>query len=379
MYQFTTTNIINSSLDSNGSLAKFAGAATYFQVQRVGKFLSDNIVSVYKRPYTAGVKEVAKVRIPTITSGLVARLSIDIRLSEQTDSEYANAYLYFKKPVDVEIIASGTAATDATALAAAINKLKTVYGESYVVAAVIDTDYVQVTAVNFNQRIYAMKVEKEKASTNSIIQPEYEDVTAGTFSVTTAGALGFGDNDWMARRIMLPTAENTRYFGISKDERPILGGNYTQYTLKYKIEKSSADGINAEGYSITTHVFYVLSSLVTSFEAALITAGIAINTAAVAVTAVTITSGNLDISNVVGGTNYQVTYTTTPTGVTGAVFALNSAASTVAGTADWTKVTVSRTGEIALVTGHGLAAADKIAIDVVIDGYSVTKEITLQA
>lgn len=55
MYQFVTTNIINSSLNSNGSLAKYAGAATYFQVSRFGKFLTDNIVSIYKRPYTAGV------------------------------------------------------------------------------------------------------------------------------------------------------------------------------------------------------------------------------------------------------------------------------------------------------------------------------------
>jgi len=379
MYQFVTTNIINSALDSNGSLAKYIGAATYFQVQRVGKFLTDNIVSIYKRPYTAGVKEVAKVQIPTITSGLVARLTIDLRLSEQTDSEYANAYLYFKKPVTVEIIASGTAATDAAAFAAQINKLKTVYGQSYVVAEVISTDYVQITCVNFNQRVKSMVVEKEKASTNSIIQPEYDNVSGSTFSVTTAGALGFGDDDFMVRHIKVPTLDNTRYFGLDKDGRPVIGGNYTQYTLKYKVEKSMSDGIRAEGYSITTHVFYVLSSLVSAFEAEIMKTGKVIDTVGVTVTAISITSGNLDISNVIGGTPYVTTYTTTPSGVTGAIFTINTAGSTVAGTADWTKVSVSTAGVINLTTGHGLAGGDKIKLNVAIDNYTTTVEITLQA
>jgi len=145
MYQFTTTNIINSSLDSNGTTAKYAGTTTSLSVSRVGKFLKDNILSITKRAYYAGVKEIAKVQIPTITSGLVARLTVDVRLSQETNSEYANIALAFKKPVAVEVLATGTAATDAAALVAQINGLKDRFGHSYLVAAVIDTDYVQVT------------------------------------------------------------------------------------------------------------------------------------------------------------------------------------------------------------------------------------------
>jgi hypothetical protein len=379
MYQFSTQTIINSSLDSNGSTAKYSGSSTGLVVTRVGTFKKDNIVSIYKNPYAAGVKEVAKVRIPTVTSGKVIRLSLDVRLSQSTQSEYANSFLHFGKPVVVEIIASGTAGTDATSLVAQINGLKDRFGVSYVTAAVIDTDYVRVTATDNNQRFYNIVVSKELASYNSIIQPEYEDVTAGTFSVTTAGKVGFGDDEYMIKSIMIPTYENTRHFGINKEERPILGGNYTQYTLRYVITKDGTDGIVGGGTSITTHVFYVKSDLVTGFEAAIINAGKVIDTVGAAVTAVSITSGNLDISNVVAGADYQVTYTTTPSGVTGAVFTLNSAASTVAGTADWTKVTVTNGGSISLVTGHGLANADKIALTVEIDGYTVVKEITLQA
>lgn len=268
MYQFTTTTLINSNLDSNGTTAKYAGTATAFNVTRVGKFLADNIVSVNKRAYSAGVKEVATVTVPAITLGLVARLEIDIRLAQQTYSDYANTYLYFKKPQFVEIISSGVANTDAAALVAELNKLKDRFGYSYVTATVSGAD-ITVTATDFNQRFHDIIISKSQDSYNSIIQPEYVDITAGTFAITTEGKLGFGDDDWMARSIVMPTYENSRAFGISKDEKPILGGNYTQYTLRYSIDKEGGDGIVASGKSITTHVFYVLSTLQAAFEAAL--------------------------------------------------------------------------------------------------------------
>ena len=268
MFNFSTTTIINSNLDSSG-LAKYVGSATDFNVKRVNKFLKTGIASVYKRPYAAGVLEVAKVTIPVVTAGKVIRLTIDVRLSQQTDSEYANTYLYFKKPVVVEVLATGTAATDATALVNAIKGLKDRYGFAYVTAALVNTADVQITALNNNQRFWAMTVESDKASTNSLIQPEYDDITAGTFSVTTKGSVGFGDDEYMIKSISFPTYENSRFFGTNKEERPIPGGNYTQYTIRYDIPKNVDYNIGISGMgdrSITNHVFYVLSTLVAGFE-----------------------------------------------------------------------------------------------------------------
>lgn len=374
MYQFTTTNIINSNLDSNGTTAKYAGSATALSVSRVGKFLKDSILSITKRAYRAGVLEVAQVTIPTVTAGLVIRVDIDVRLSEQTDSEYANTYLYFKKPVSVEVLATGTPATDATALKNQINTLKDRFGFSYVTATTSGADLI-VTGTNFNQRIFDIKVSKEAASYNSIIDPQYTDVTAGTFSVTTAGKVGFGDDDWMARRIMLPTAENVRYFGISKDERPVLGGNYTEYVLRYKVQKDPSEGIVAEGFSVTTHVFYVLSSLVTSFEAAIVATGISMDTIGSVVSAVTIGGNTYDLSD---ATPIQLTATTTPSGVTGGVWTLTGV-NTVAGTLDVTKISLTTAGVFSVTTGHGLADGDTIGVKVVIDGFTKTGDITIQA
>src|SRR5690606_27209887 len=72
---------------------------------------------------------------------------------------------------------------------------------------------------------------------------------------------------WMQRKIMLQTAENTRYFGYNKEERPILGGNYTEYVIHYTVNKDHATGISAGvDYSKTTHVFYVANAQVSAWE-----------------------------------------------------------------------------------------------------------------
>lgn len=332
MYQFTTTTIINSNLDSNGVTPKYSGDANAFIVTRVNTFKKANIVSVYKRAYSAGVKEVAKVTVPTIAAGTVARLTVDVRLSQQTDSEYANTYLYFKKPVVIEIIASGTAATDATAFKNQLIALKDRFGFAYITATTSGADII-LTATNNNQRFFSATIEKEKASTNSIILPEYEDVTAGTFSVTTHGKLGFGDDEYMIKSLMIPTLENTRYFGINKEERPILGGNYTEFVIRYSVDKVD-DGIVAGNKSITTHVFYVKSDLVAAFETELLkTVGTLSSLSVTAVDTALVVGTDDTEALVVSGAIGSVTYATSDAAVAtvaaGTVTAVGAGSATI--------------------------------------------------
>jgi hypothetical protein len=371
MYQYTTTNIINSALDSNGTTAKFTGSATALDIKRVNKFLVSGITSITKRPYTAGVKETATIVVPVLTANKVARLTIDIRLEQSTNTEYANTHLDFRKPVVVEVIATGTAGTDATALLAQLNSLKNRFGYNYFTAT-LDTATITIVAKDNNQRFYSIVLAEETANTSSITQFDYVSKATGT--VTVAGKLGFGDDEWMIKSIYIPTVENTRYFGISKDERPVIGGNYTQYTIKYVVAKDHEDGIVGGGNSITTHVFYVLSTLVTSFEAQLTAASLAFDTIGVAVSAVTIGGNTYDLSD---ATAIQLTATTTPSGVTGGVWTLTGD-DTVAGTLDSTKVTLTPGGLFSLASGHGLANADTLGVQVVIDGFTKTGDITIQ-
>lgn len=389
MYQFTTTNVINSAyavdlnglplLDSNGaSVAKIVGSTTSLDVRKVGTFLTSKIVSIDKRPYTVGVKEIFTVTVPAITSGLVARLDVVLKLrGTSTQSEYTNYSLDFLKPITVEVVATNSAAADAAALIVQFNSLKNRFGRSYATAVLANTADIVITVNEDVLGFQSVLVSKQVLSPNSIIQPEYELVATGT--VATAGKIGFGDDLWMIRTAMIPTAENVRYFGISKEERPIMGGNYTQYSLRYSIDKDGQDGILSGGKSVTTHVFYVKSDLVTTFEAAIIATGISINTVGVLATDVAITN-NLDLSEY-ATSGYTTVYTTTPAGLTGGVWSryttndLDAASSD----ADFTKVTISKAGVVSLAAGHALAANDHIGVQVVIDGVTITKYITVQA
>jgi len=282
MYQYTTTNVINSAkaldyngnilIDGNGSeIARYTGTSTVFNVPKIGKFLKTGIVSVYKRPYSAGVLEVNQITVPTPTSGDVLRLTVNLKLSQSTLSEYTNYSMDFKLPVVVEIISSGNASTDATAIVAQLNALKNRFGKTYFTATVGSggtSAQITLTAKEHTQRFESVVLSKAVANTSSLTM--YDQTSIATGAVTTAGAIGFGDDAWMIRSLFIPTAENVRYFGISREERPILGGNYTEYALRYSIAKDGMDGIVGGGTSITTHIFYVKSDLVTSFEAALL-------------------------------------------------------------------------------------------------------------
>lgn len=332
MYQFTTTTIINSNLDSNGVTDKYSGDANAFIVTRVNTFKKANIVSAYKRAYSAGVKEVAKVTVPTIAAGTVARLTVDVRLSQQTDSEYANSYLYFKKPVVIEIIASGTASTDATEFKKQLIALKDRFGFAYITATTNGADII-LTATNNNQRFFSATIEKEKASTNSIILPEYENVTAGTFSVTTPGKIGFGDDEYMIKSLMIPTLENSRYFGINKEERPVLGGNYTEFVIRYSIDKVD-DGIVAGNKSITTHVFYVKSDLVAAFETELLKTVTTLNSLSVSAVDTALSVGSdateaLVVTGAIGSVTYATSNAAVATVAAGTVTGLTAGSATI--------------------------------------------------
>ena len=316
MYQFTTTSVINSNLDSNGTTAKYAGTATTFRVTRVNTFKKAGIVSVYKRPYQAGVKEVATITMPTATSGKVVRLDIDVRLSQQTNSEYANTHLYFKKPITVEVLSVGVVDTDGAALVAQINSLKDRFGFGYITATyTAGSDLITLTATDFNQRFYSIKISEEAASYNSIIQPEYT-LLSSTFAITTKGNVGFGNDEYMAKAIRLQTLDSYRPFGISKDELPVLGGQYTQYTIRYAIDNDGVDGVFVMGAkSITTHVFYVLSTYQAAFEDELEKVFPAIVTIGGTGTITIIGDEVLDLSNAetttLSATNYSGTITWT--------------------------------------------------------------------
>jgi hypothetical protein len=277
MFEYTTTTIINSQyavdaagnplLDNSGNLVARVknNNGNSFTVIGAGTYLKDNIKSIYKRPYAAGVKEQATLTVAGVTSKDLLRLTVKVKLDGNTESDYANFTYDFRQPLTIDIISSGTAATDAAEFVKALNKIKTEYGRSLFVASVSGATITFKAKTN-DQRFESIVLEKVGSVPLNTLSPEITQLAVGT--VTVPGKNGFGDDAWMLKSVVFPTAENTRVFGILKDERPVLGANYTQYTLKYVVPSDEYDVWNGNKQSVTNHVFWVAASQVSAFETA---------------------------------------------------------------------------------------------------------------
>lgn len=319
MFLYTTTTIINAEnatdgwgnalLDHEGNPVKRVkdNSGKSFTVVGTGTFYKDGIQSVYKRAYTPGVREEAKITIPAATKDDLLRLTIKTKLATGAQSDYVNFYYVFQQPLTVDILSSGTAADDAKEFARILNGIKAEYGRSLFVAKVDGADVTVIAKTN-DQR-FELVLEQVEEIPEKSAAPKITKLAEG--KVTTPGNSGFGDDAWMLKSVQIPTYQNTRHFGTLRDERPVLGANYSQFTLRYMV-KSGEDCVwDGDKKSVTTHVFWVAASQVAAFEAALettlgkqIPGGIALTAAN---NATSLGSGNtlqLTVSGAIGNVTY---------------------------------------------------------------------------
>ena len=287
MYQFTTNTVINSqyALDYNGNQLKdssgsaielVSGSGAGLRVAKTGFFKKENIESIYKRPGVEAALAQYTVQLSgALTSGAQHRLTIELGMVPGAHSDFVNASLDFKKDIIVEVLGANNVNTDAAALNTALQSLKNNYGHSYITSSVV-TNTLTLTVNEPELYFKSITLAKVEADTNSITQYKLTPITTVN-TPTVVGTPGFGNYTWMTRNVTLQSLDNVSPFGISKNERPVIGGLYTQYVLRYRVPKVN-DGIVGNGYSITTHVFWVLSSEVSRFDADLASVGATIST-----------------------------------------------------------------------------------------------------
>ena len=274
MFQFTTTNVINSDKDLTTGKALYEVKDNTLVVKRVANFKKENIAAIYKAVATD--PENAKV----------LRLSIYVGLSQASqDSRYSNDMIYKGKPFSVEFVWQDTEANSAKKLVETIKKYSLlVYGEKLLRASNSGA-FVTIEATNEYQRFRKVELEKfDKASNEFPYSGKYTVLKSlsnlasktstqlnGTTEGFFAGKEGFGTYSFLLHNLRLPTSARTRAFGINQDETPIIGAKYNQYTIHYCANRGAL-GLNAVGdtvKSVTTHVFYVKSDLASAFEALL--------------------------------------------------------------------------------------------------------------
>lgn len=290
MFQFTTTNVINSDKDLTTGKDLYTVEKDTLMIKRVANFKKENISAIYKA--TAQEAENAKVTIDlsgiSATENDVLRLNIYIGLTQASqDSRYSNDMIYKGKPFSVDFVWKTDAATTAENLVKTIKKYDVlVYGEKLLNAS-NSGNFITIEATNEYQRFRKVDIDKYEKSTTEYpysgtyttlksldsitnVKNSNAEVTA-TEEGYFAGKEGFGTYSFLLHNLRLPTSARTRAFGINQDETPIVGAKYDQYTIHYCADRGPL-GLNAVGDTVkstTTHVFYVLSTLSKAFMEAL--------------------------------------------------------------------------------------------------------------
>ena len=297
MFQFTTTNVINSNKDlTTGkplwSVQEAAGdKPASLHVKRVNKFIATNIVAIYKAE--ARDAENAKVTLDFSqvngTAGDVFRLHIYVGLSQASQSSlYANDLQWKGKPFSVDFVWGASAADTVTKLVKTINKYAAMVYNKKMLNVTNSGTYITIEATDEYQRFRFVNVEKFDADAyhgmgEYNIVRSLDDLTEADSNaeVTAAaegyfqGKEGFGTYPFLLHNLRLPTYARNRWLALNQDETPIVGAKYNQYTIYYCVNRGIL-GDNAVGdlvKSRTTHVFYVKQDLATDFEAALAKVG----------------------------------------------------------------------------------------------------------
>lgn len=271
MFQFTSTNVINSDLDISG-LPKWTAEDGKFNVKKVNNFLAENITHVYVREPKQPVLSTARLKVTDLSEGSYM-LSIRTGMTGNMSAFYANRSEQMPANYQFNVIAADTAEQIVDKVVAIVEKINSFYGDERINIEKEGTDVILLTAADEYIIFTYVAIEKYEVLANGyetytpVIQSEVGSAT----SPIVIGTHGFGTYNYLIRNFRLPY--NTT-FGLAADEVPVAGGEYTQYTLHYKANRGilGTDAVGDDVDSITTHVFYVIKAHSADFEAKLTTA-----------------------------------------------------------------------------------------------------------
>lgn len=302
MFNYSNTYVINTAIDAGSGLPKWSaqdeetdasGVVTKqanFEIKRMGKFVKSAVRSIYKTPYSPGVEGKAVFTMKKGSFGDANgsgsyMLDIYIRLTGQNlDSRFANAYVLKGTPFTFAITVTDddTTQTMARKFADQINRMALEYGDMLLKAVASGND-LTITAgeqdLKYNYIFEKANLTQLDEKTSNPAERNYKLVAKAD---TVVSEQPFGDYGWMIKNIVLPTTEHRAIWGVHEEDQPIVGGKYNQYTITIcnRVGVQGADHVGDVVYAETQHIFYVLDTLATEFEAALQKVGVIVDTRA---------------------------------------------------------------------------------------------------
>lgn len=275
MFDFQKEVIINSNLLDDGVNPRFMvmdGPVKLFRVLRCADYRKEGLVEgvIYKTPAEKGQVASAAFNLPTKEG--TYRVVIGITLIGKYLADYAMPWSNFGKAVLAEFEVSAEDLEKAKELQEKMIKaIEMAIPENYryVRVSAEGSGKVLVSCTDSHQVITVAELQEQRGISCPDSCTEKQYVTVDEAVEVTKNKMEIGTAAWLQENLRFPSYPNIRYAALNEEEYPVNGGLYTQFSFLYCMPRKGLHGQGTVGQalkSVTTHTFYVLSSLVDKFE-----------------------------------------------------------------------------------------------------------------
>lgn len=275
MFDFQKEVIINSNLLDDGVNPRFMvmdGPVKLFRVLRCADYRKEGLVEgvIYKTPAEKGQVASAAFNLPTKEG--TYRVVIGITLIGKYLADYAMPWSNFGKAVLAEFEVSAEDLEKTKELQEKMIKaIEMAIPENYryVRVSAEDSDKVLVSCTDSHQVITVAELQEQRGISCPDSCTEKQYVMVDEAVEVTKNKMEIGTAAWLQENLRFPSYPNIRYAALNEEEYPVNGGLYTQFSFLYCMPRKGLHGQGTVGQalkSVTTHTFYVLSSLVDKFE-----------------------------------------------------------------------------------------------------------------
>lgn len=275
MFDFQKEVIINSNLLDDGVNPRFMvmnGPVKLFRVLRCADYRKEGLVEgvIYKTPAEKGQVASAAFNLPTKEG--TYRVVIGITLIGKYLADYAMPWSNFGKAVLAEFEVSAEDLGKTKELQEKMIKaIEMAIPENYryVRVSAEDSNKVLVSCTDSHQVITVAELQEQRGISCPDSCTEKQYVTVDKAVEVTKNKMEIGTAAWLQENLRFPSYPNIRYAALNEEEYPVNGGLYTQFSFLYCMPRKGLHGQGTVGQalkSVTTHTFYVLSSLVDKFE-----------------------------------------------------------------------------------------------------------------
>lgn len=275
MFDFQKEVIINSNLLDDGVNPRFMvmdGPVKLFRVLRCADYRKEGLVEgvIYKTPAEKGQVASAAFNLPTKEG--TYRVVIGITLIGKYLADYAMPWSNFGKAVLAEFEVSAEDLRKTKELQEKMIKaIEMAIPENYryVRVSAEDSDKVLVSCTDSHQVITVAELQEQRGISCPDSCTEKQYVTVDEAVEVTKNKMEIGTAAWLQENLRFPSYPNIHYAALNEEEYPVNGGLYTQFSFLYCMPRKGLHGQGTVGQalkSVTTHTFYVLSSLVDKFE-----------------------------------------------------------------------------------------------------------------